>query len=196
MHRYYYSYQHGGRSPSPDLSLKASQSDIDNELEERSQYRDENEEDEQQQGDGNHEDVGNLLTQNQQTAVSVPPTMSASSAESDLLSQINSENLIPDNVGPAISGQLAEVAKPYWVEESRKVPVVAKFAERLKMPSNCNFAKVPKLNEEIANNKKILPYHKRADERPAEIQKSVSLATSAILQMSDAALNPLNLKHL
>ena len=82
------------------------------------------------------EDEGNLLTQNQQTAVSVPPTMSANPAESDLLSQTNCENLIPDNVGPAISGQLAEVAKRYWVEKSRKVPVVAKIVERLKMLSN------------------------------------------------------------
>ena len=131
--------------------------------------------------------MGNLLTQNQQTAVSVPPTMSANSTESALLSQIDSENLIPDNVGPAISSQLAEVAKRYRVEESRRVPVVAKIAERLKVPSNCNFPKVRKLNEEIANNKKILPNRKRADKRPAEIQKSVSLATSAILQMPNAA---------
>ena len=94
--------------------------------------------------------MGNLLTQNQQTAVSVPPTMSANSTESALLSQIDSENLIPDNVGPAISSQLAEVAKRYRVEESRRVPVVAKIAERLKVPSNCNFPKVRKLNEEIA----------------------------------------------
>ena len=100
--------------------------------------------------------------------------MSANSAESDLLSQINSENLIPDNVGPALFSQLVEVAKRYWVEESCKAPAVAKIIERLKMPSNCNFAKLPKLNEEIANNKKILPCHNRTDKRLAEIQKSVS----------------------
>ena len=60
---------------------------------------------------------------------------------------------------------------------------MSKTAERLKMPSNCNFVKVPKLNEEIAINKEILPYHKWAD-----TQKSRNLATSAILEMSDAAL--------
>ena len=98
--------------------------------------------------------MGNVLSQNQQTSVSVPPTMSANSAESNLLSQINKENLIPDNVGPAIFSQLVEVAKRYWVEESHKVPVMAKISGRLKMPSNCSFAKVPKLNEEIANQEK------------------------------------------
>ena len=85
--------------------------------------------------------------------------MSTDSTEWDLLSQINSENLIPDNVGPAISSQLAEVTKRYWVEKSRKVLVVAKIAERLKILSNCSFAKVLKLNGEIANEQKILPYH-------------------------------------
>ena len=45
-----------------------------------------------------------------------------------------------------------------------------------------------KLNEEIANNKEILHYTKEVDKRLAEIQKSVSLATSAIWQMSNAAL--------
>ena len=59
-----------------------SQADIDDEHEERSQYRDGNEEDEQHDG-GNHEhkDVGYPLTQNPQTAVAVPPTMSENSPE-------------------------------------------------------------------------------------------------------------------
>ena len=87
-----------------------------------------------------------VIMRKQQAAVSVPLTVTANSGESDLLSQINSENLIPDNVCPVISGQLAEVAKRYWVEESHKVSVVAKIAERLKRPSNFNFEKVPKLN--------------------------------------------------
>ena len=56
--------------------------------------------------------------------------------------------------------------------------MVAKIAEKLIMLSNYNFTKVPKLNEEIANNNKRL----------SDIHKSVSLATSAILQMSNAAL--------
>ena len=128
----------------------------------------------------------NLITQTHETSVAVPPTMKANSAESDLLSQINSEKLIPD-VGPAISSQLAEVAKRYWVEEYCKVPVVAKIAERLNMPSNCNFAvsKVSKLSEGIANNKKSLTYHKREDKRLTDIQKSISLAISPMLQMSN-----------
>ena len=56
-----------------------------------------------------------------------------------------------------MSGQLAEMKKLYWVAKPRKV--VAKIAERLKMRSSRNFAKVLKL----INNKKILPYHKRTD---------------------------------
>ena len=113
----------------------------------------------------------------------------ANFAESELLSEIKSENLIPINVGPAITGQLAEVAKRCLVTESCKVPMVGEIPGRLEMPSNCNFAKFAKLCEEIANSKKLLPYHNRADKRLADIQKSISLASSAILQqMSIAAL--------
>ena len=77
-----------------------------------------------------------MLTQNQKIVVAVPPTTSANFAESSLLSQINSENLILDKVGPAISGQLAKMTKRYWVEESLKVPVMAKIAKRLKITSS------------------------------------------------------------
>ena len=61
-----------------------------------------------------------------------------------------SQSDITTNTGPAISGQLAEVAKRYWEEESRKSLVVSKIAERLLIPNNCWFVRVPKLNEAVA----------------------------------------------
>ena len=60
------------------------------------------------------------------------------------------------------------------------IPMVVKTADRLKMPSNCNFVKVLLVNKDIANNKKILPYHKMVDKRLIDIQKPISLATSTI----------------
>ena len=57
----------------------------------------------------------------------------------DILGEINSNNLVSTNTGPAISGQLAEVAKRYWEEDSRKSLVVNKIAERLLIPNNCEF---------------------------------------------------------
>ena len=42
---------------------------------------------------------------------------------------------------------LAEVAKSCWMEEYPKVPVVARIAKRLKMQSNCDFAKFSMLKE-------------------------------------------------
>ena len=50
------------------------------------------------------------------------------------------------------------------------------------------FVRVPKLNEAVSQNRKILPYHKRADKRLADIQKSISLATSEILQIANESL--------
>ena len=48
-----------------------------------------------------------------------------------MFKESNSEVRVDDSSEkPATSGQLAEVAKRYWVEESRKVPLVAKIAEK------------------------------------------------------------------
>ena len=66
--------------------------------------------------------------------------------------------------------------------------MVSKIAERLLIPNNCEFVRVPKLNEAVAQNRKILPYHKRVDRRLSDIQKSISLATSAILQIANETL--------
>ena len=44
--------------------------------------------------------------------------------------------------------------------------MVNKIAERLLLiPNNCEFVRVPKLNEAVAQNRKILPYHKMVDRR-------------------------------
>ena len=92
----------------------------------------------------------------------------------NIFSEINSNNLFSRNTDPFISGQLAEVAKRYWEEESQKSQVVSKIAKRLLTPRNCEFVRVPKLNEAVAQNRKIPPYHKRVDRRLSDIQKSIS----------------------
>ena len=59
----------------------------------------------------------------------------------DIFTEISSNNLVSTNTGPAISGQLAEVAKRYWEGESWKSLVVNKIAERLLIPNNCEFVR-------------------------------------------------------
>ena len=92
------------------------------------------------------------------------------------------------------------LAQPYWVEESRKVPVVTKISGRLKMPSNWSFAKVPKLNEEIANQEKkqenlSLPQTSRQKAgRNSEISKPGNLI-KCLMQPFNISSNPLNLKR-
>ena len=66
--------------------------------------------------------------------------------------------------------------------------MVSNIAERLLIPNNCEFVRVPKLNEAVAQNRKILPYHKRVDRGLSDIQKSISLATSAIFQIANETL--------
>ena len=70
----------------------------------------------------------------------------------DIFSEINSNNLTSTKTGPAISCWLAELAKRYWEEDTGKFQVVSKMAERLLIQNNCEFVRVPKLNETVAQN--------------------------------------------
>ena len=60
--------------------------------------------------------------------------------------------------------------------------------EGLKVPCNCTVLRVPVLNEVVARNRRILPFHKRTDKRLSDIQKSFTFATTAVLKMADEIL--------
>ena len=102
--------------------------------------------------------------------------------------EINKEKMSEEEVGPVISGRLAEVAHKYWADEAKKPAVVSKIMEWLKLPSNFTVLRVPVLNEAVARNRRILPFHKRADKRLSDIQKSLTFATTAVLNMADEIL--------
>ena len=110
-----------------------------------------------------------------------------SSAANDLaiFEEIIKEKMIEEVLGPAISSQLAEVASKYWSEESKNPVVVTKILDGLKIPANCSGICVPILNEAVAKNRKIMPFHKRADKRLSDIQKGLIFATSAVLEIAD-----------
>ena len=73
-----------------------------------------------------------------------------------------------EELGPAISSQLAEVTMKYWSEESKNRVAVTKI-----------------LNEAVAKNRKIMPFHKRADKRLSDIQNRLIFAASAVLKIAD-----------
>ena len=77
-----------------------------------------------------------------------------------------------EELGPAISSQLAEVAMKYWSEESENPAVVTKILDGLKIPA-------------VAKSRTIMPFHKRADKRLSDIQKGLISATSAVLKIAD-----------
>ena len=60
-----------------------------------------------------------------------------------------------------------------------------KNLDGLKIPANCSGVRVPVLNETVAKNRKIMPFHKRADTRLQDIQKGLVFATSAALEIAD-----------
>lgn len=80
------------------------------------------------------------------------------------------------------------MTKQNWEEESLKSQVVSKIAERLLVPNNCAFLIVSKLNEVVAQNQKVLLYHKMVDRRLSGIKKSISFLLSAILQTANESL--------
>ena len=55
----------------------------------------------------------------------------------------------------------------------------------LKILANCSCIRVPILNEAVAKNRKVMPFHKRADKRLSNIQKGLIFATSAVFKIAD-----------
>ena len=80
-----------------------------------------------------------------------------------ILEEMNKEKMSEE--GAAISSQLAEVEMKYRSEESKNPVVVNKILDILKIPANYRDIHVPTVNEAVTKNRKILPYHKRADNR-------------------------------
>ena len=90
-----------------------------------------------------------------------------------------------EGLRPAISSQLTEVAMKYWSEESKSPVVVNKILDSLKIPADCSGIRVPISNEAVAKNRKIMPFHKRADKRLSDIEKGLIFITSAVLEIAD-----------
>ena len=73
----------------------------------------------------------------------------------------------------------------YWPEESKNPLVANKILDGLKIPANCSGIRAPILNEAVAKNRTIMPFHKRADKRLSDIQKRLIFGTSAVLEIAD-----------
>ena len=58
----------------------------------------------------------------------------------------------------------------------------------LKVPSNCTVLNVPLLNESVARNRRILPFHKKEYKRLSGIQKFLTFATTVMLKIADEIL--------
>ena len=92
--------------------------------------------------------------------------------------EINRGKGAEEGLGIIIFSQLAKTAqKCKNSDESKEPQVVSKIADGFKIPSNCPNVRVPVLNEVVAVKAKVMPYHKRADEQIASLQKwNISVA--------------------
>ena len=90
------------------------------------------------------------------------------------------ENIFADNdrgkkteeeLGPATTIQLAEVAQKYWTQETKKPYMASKIVDGLVIPANFPNIRVPVLNGVIARSSKFMSYHKRPNKRLPDVQK-------------------------
>ena len=87
---------------------------------------------------------------------------------------------------PAISSQLAEMVMKHWSKKSKNPVEVNKILDDLIIPTNCSGIRVPILNEAVVKkNRKITPFHKRADKRLSDIQKELTFASLVFLEIAD-----------
>ena len=114
-------------------------------------------------------DINLLLTDSEKQEQSGKESSAAN--DLDIFEEINREKMREEELELAMSSQLAEVAIKYWSEESKNPVVVNKILDGLKIPANCSGICVPKLNEAVGKNSKIMRFHKRADKRLSDIQK-------------------------
>ena len=118
--------------------------------------------------------------------------VSSAANELAIFEEINKEKMKEEELGLAISSQFAEVAMKYWSEESKNSIVVNNILDELKISANYSGICVPILNEAVAKNGKIMPFHKRADKILSDIQKGLILATPAVLQIADELIQAQN----
>ena len=79
--------------------------------------------------------------------------------DSGIFEEIN-KGKMSEELGPAIFSQLAKVAMKQCPEESKN-PVVVNKILGLKIHANCGGVRVPIINEAVAKNRKITPFHER-----------------------------------
>ena len=68
--------------------------------------------------------------------------------------------------------------------------MVNKILDDWEIPTNCSGERVPILNETVAKNSKIVPFHKRTDKRLSNIQKGLVFTASAVLEIADGLILP------
>ena len=102
-----------------------------------------------------------------------------------LFEETNEENMTKEKLRSAIlPSQLAEVTMKDWPRQSKNPKMVNKILDGLKKPANCSSVRTLILNKAFAKNRKIIPFHKKAEKRLSYIQKELVFATSAVLEIA------------
>lgn len=106
----------------------------------------------------------------------------------EIIDNIIGERQTKQNNGPAILKKLAVGVKKFWTEDSKNNKLLKDYKQNLLIPENCEFVKVPLLNDDILKNKNIHYYYKRNDKKYSDMQQYIVQASTAIINIANECL--------
>ena len=99
-----------------------------------------------------------------------------------------SERHSRQNSSPAISNKLAVGIKTFSTEDFKNNSLFKGYKNQLAVPENCEYIKVPLLNDDILKNNNIHYYYKRNDKKYADIQHLLTEACTDVINIANNCL--------
>ena len=106
----------------------------------------------------------------------------------EIIDTITGERKSRQNSGPGIISKLAVGIKTFWTEDSKNNSLFKWYKDQLAVPENCEYIKVPLLNDDILKNKNIHYYYKRNDKKYADMQQLLTQACTAVINIANNCL--------
>ena len=106
----------------------------------------------------------------------------------EIIDTIIGERQSRQNSGPGIISNLAVGIKKFWTEDSKNNSLFKGYRDQLAVPENCEYIKVPLLNDDILKNKNIHYYYKRNDKKYADMQQLLTQACTAVINIANNCL--------
>ena len=135
---------------------------------------------------GKSSDLNSLFAKSVVSNKEIPP--SNFEVEEDILSAVEAERPpgITNSTGKPVLPNLAERVVRYWNSDIKKSETYKILQDKYTTPANCDSISVPLINEVIYRS--LSGFTKRLDHEMVEIQKDITTATNAVVNISESIL--------